>query len=534
LQALNACRPVAHSPSATFAHEMSLQPGTISMSAPDDGGDEMGWRNWAGNLSSVADDIPLPSNLSEVKDIVRNRGGAKIRVFGTGHSFSPLVIANGQIIVDMSNYTPGGRRAWRWRKNGADFVTYLPSAKWTDVRDALMTRDSPEPRMYLSSTGALPTLNATGFVAAGCHGTGWNHQTVSDFISEIEFVAADGQVHVFSDETTPNEMAAARVNLGLLGLITKVTLRVEPVYKLLDEEIVVPTENVMGPNPAKTGGEIRTKNLHKLLTENEYVELFWFPGSGFDGEIWVKKFNRTQEDLRDVPLRPDGWIDQYANQIMSWTATHPLIWNILLPQIWSTIRGRIKAIEERHGFVGEAPRVLFYADQAFPILDLEVAIPIPSAGVGTWDVRNVIEAWYAALNYAYKHQGEFPLTTCLHARFTKASQSLLSAAYSSNREDRFCWMEILSAYPKAEPDPARRTAAMGPHFAMINEVMPGWIGGMNGRPHWAKNWQYVNPPLHMASLYPAENLRVFNALRRRLDPEGIFINQFLANQQLFS
>jgi hypothetical protein len=397
-----------------------------------------------------------------------------------------------------------------------------------------MSKDSPEPRMYLSSTGALMTINATGFVAAGCHGTGWNHPTVSDFITEIEFVAADGQVHVFSDETTPNEMAAARVNLGLLGLITKVTLRVEPVYKLLDEESVVPTENVMGPNPAKTDGEIRTKNLHELLTKNEYVELFWFPGSGFDGELWVKKFNRTQEDLRDVPLRPDGWIDQYANQIMNWSATNPVAWNILLGQIWSTIRGRIKVIEEKHGFVGEAPRVLFYVDQAFPVLDLEVAIPIPSTGAGTWNVSNVIEAWYAAINYTRKHQGDFPLTACLHARFTKASQSLLSPAYSSNQEDRFCWMEILSAYPKAETNPAARTAAMGPHLAMINEVVAGWIRERNARPHWAKNWQYITPALNIASLYPAENLRVFNTLRRRLDPEGIFINLFLAQQKLFS
>jgi D-arabinono-1,4-lactone oxidase/FAD binding domain len=489
----------------------------------------MGWRNWAGNVSSGADNIPQPSSLAEVQALLRNSGAEKIRAFGAGHSFSPLVVANGQKIVDLSKYVPGGQKAWRWQKNGADLVSYLPAATWDDVRNALVTKESNQPRMYLSSTGALATINATGFVAAGCHGTGWNYQTVSDFITEIEFVAADGQVHVFSDETTPNEMAAARVNLGLLGLITKVTLRVEPLYRLHDEELAVPTATVMGLN-----GQDDPTNLHKLVTENEYVELFWFPGSGFDGEIWVKKFNRTEEAVRDVPPRPDGWIDQYADQIMSWTAENPLLWYILLPAIWSTIRGRITPIEGTHGFVAEAPKVLFYADQAFPILDLEVAIPIPSTGPGTWDLRNVVKAWYAALNYANKNQGKFPLTTCLHARFTKASQSLLSPAYSANKEDRVCWMEILSAYPKAEPDPNKRTDAMAPHLAMINEIMPLWIGGMNGRPHWGKNWQYIKPPLNMASLYPAENLRAFNALRRRLDPNGIFINEFLAEQKLFS
>ncbi len=505
------------------------------MSGQDDSGyHDKNWRNWAGNLSSVPDDILQPSNIGDVRALVRNRGGEKIRAFGTGHSFSPLVVANGGILVDLSNYTDGGRKAWRWQKNGQDLVTFLPSARWADVRDALMTKDSSLPQMYLSSTGALASINATGFVAAGCHGTGWNQQTVSDFISEIEFVGADGQLHVFSEETTPSDMAAVRVNLGLLGIITKVTMRVEPLYRLHDEEIVVATENVMGPNPAKTDGEIRTANLHKLITENEYVELFWFPGSGFDGQIWVKKFNRTQDDVRDIPLRPDGWIDQYASSVMSWTATNPVIWNIILPLAWSTIRDRAGAIEAKHGFVADAPRVLFYADQAFPILDLEVAVPIPATGRGTWDVRNVVEAWYAALNYTYKYQGDFPLTTCLHARFTKSSQSLLSAAYSPSQEDRVCWIEILSAYPKNEPDANKRAAAMRPHLAMINEVVPGWINGKGGRPHWAKNWQYVNPQVNMRGLYPAENLRVFNALRRRLDPEGAFINPFLAQQELFS
>jgi len=499
------------------------------------GGDENEnrWANWAGNLSSAPDQIARPSNVAEVQALVRASRGRNIRAFGTGHSFSPLIVANGQTLVDLSNLTGGGPKAWRHQDKGLNLVTFLPSAKWEEVRDALTTQSSPLPRMYLSSTGALASINATGFVAAGCHGTGWHQQTVSDLIYAIEFVGADGQVHMFSEETTPDEMAAVRVNLGTLGVITKVTMRVEPLYRLLDEEIIVPTENVMGPNPQKTDGEIWPGNLHKLVTQNEYVELFWFPGSGYDGEIWVKKFNRTQDDLRDTPLRPDGWIDQIADRVMSWTAGNPLMWNVVLPTVWRTIKQRVGAIQEKHGFVGEAPRVLFYAEKAFPILDLEVTIPIPATGPGTWDVSNVVRAWYHALNYAYKHQGEFPLTACLHARFTKTSPSLLSAAYSTKPDDRICWIEILSAYPKSEPDANKRVAAMAPHIAMINEVVTKWLG-MNGRPHWAKNWQYVSPLVDVKALYPNDNLNKFNLVRRRMDPDGMFINPFLKGLHLFS
>ncbi len=507
------------------------------MNNQDDSGDgnENRWTNWAGNLTSVPDEIAHPTSLSDVQDLVKRSAGATMRTIGTGHSFSPLIVNNGETLVEMSHYADGPRRAWRWQNKGLDLVSFLPSAPWSEVRDALTAADPLLPQMYLSSTGALASINATGFVAAGCHGTGWNQQTVSDLVYAVEFVAADGQLHVFSEETTPDDMPAVRVNLGTLGIITKLTLRVEPLYNLHDEEIVTATESVMGPNPAGTGGEIRPQNLHKLVTENDYVELFWFPGSGYNnGQIWIKKFNRTQDEPRDIPLRPDGWIDKMATQVMEWTSTHPLFWTPILSLAWNTIHDRAKAIEAKGGFVAPAPRVMFYADQAFPILDLEVAIPIPQTGQGTWDVGNVVHAWYAALNYAYKFQSDFPLTTCLHARFTKTSQSLLSPAYSSATEDRVCWMEILSAYPKSEPDANKRAAAMAPHLAMINAVMPDWIGTRHGRPHWAKNWQYITPHVNMKSLYPAQNLQKFNTLRRQLDPNGVFLNPFLSQQGLFS
>jgi hypothetical protein len=205
---------------------------------------------------------------------------------------------------------------------------------------------------------------------------------------------------------------------------------------------------------------------------------------------------------------------------MGWTAENPLLWNIVLPLTWDTIRDRCQAIEASHGFVAEAPRVLFYADRAFPILDLEVAVPIPSTGKGTWDLSNVVHAWYDALNYAYANQGDFPLTTCLHARFTKTSQSLLSAAYSPNIEDRVCWIEILSAYPKSEPNPQKRAEAMKPHLAMIQNVVAGWIEERGGRPHWAKNWQYLQPLPQMRELFPPENLRAFPVIGQLLHDVG--------------
>ena len=174
----------------------------MNSSNDDDDGNENHWVNWTGNIISVPAEIARPSNVAEVQALVRQSRGGTIRAFGTGHSFTPLIVANGQTLVDLSNFMDAGRKAWRWQDKGLDLVTYLPSAKWADVRDALTTPSANLLRMYLSSTGALASINATGFVAAGCHGTGWNQQTVSDLVYAIEFVGADGKLHVFSDDTT--------------------------------------------------------------------------------------------------------------------------------------------------------------------------------------------------------------------------------------------------------------------------------------------------------------------------------------------
>lgn len=492
------------------------------------------WTNWAGNVSSVPSTIAHPSSVSDVQSLIRNQQGGTIRAVGTGHSFSPLVVANGQTIVDLSAFVEGGQKAWRWQHQGLNLVSFLPSARWADVREALTTSSNSLPPMYLSTTGPLDSINATGFVAAGCHGTGWQQPTVSDLIWGIEFIDASGKLQVFTEETTPGEMNLVRVNLGTLGIITKVTLHVEPMYRLLDEEVIVATETIMGPNPIKTDGVIDTRNLHQLLTGNDYIELFWFPGSGFDGEIWVKKFNRTTEEIRDVPLRPDGWVDQYADKIMSTVAEHPLLLGPVLSAAWSTIKSRAADIQKTQGFVSNAPRVLFYTDRAFPVLDLEVAFPIPASGANSWDLTNVVQAWYAALNYAYAHRDQFPVSCCLHARFTRNSQAVLSPAYSTKPDDRCCWMEFLSAYPKFDPNSDNRNSAMVPYLQMVNEIMPTWIGKMAGRPHWAKNWQYITPHVDMRSLYPASNFQAFDSLRKSFDPKGMFLNDFLRNRGVFS
>jgi D-arabinono-1,4-lactone oxidase len=146
-----------------------------------------------------------------------------------------------------------------------------------------------------------------------------------------------------------------------------------------------------------------------------------------------------------------------------------------------------------------------------------------------WDFTNVVKAWYQAVNYVREKypQSVYPLTCCLHARFTKNSQALLPPAYAPpNSNTHYCWIEVLSAYPKSESDANNRKKDMASYQDLVNTVGSTWINQMQGRPHWAKYWQYI-PGINVKSLFPQSNLDQFNNLRRDLDPKGMFLNSFL-------
>lgn len=509
------------------------------------------WENWAGSLYADPAQCFNPTSVADLQNIINSNQGKTIRAAGTGHSWSPLVPTD-SVFVNPRGITENGKKAWRWQKNGMNLVTVVPSASWIDVKAAITEPLGNIPQMAFPTSGVIPSINSVGFAAAGCHGTGWVQPTVSDLIYEIEIVSADGQVHVFSEDTTPNEMAAVRVNLGMLGLISKITFKVEEMFNLYDQELVMLTADVMGPNPSGNNGNVDASKLSAMVTGNDYVELFWFPWSGSgilhpnslnDGSLWVKLWNRTQDAVRDVPSQMPYWMDFISEVVMEQVAENTPVGSSLhglIPVVewgtWTALQMSIEAIGKTNGFVGNAPTVMFYQDYAFPVIDLEIAIPIPSTGSNQWDFSNVVKAWYQNVNAvkADYPNGIYPITVCQHARFIKNSQSLLSPAYEDAGSDtHYCYIEILSAYPKAVTSESERDRMIAYYNNLVDQIGPVWINQMNGRPHWAKYWQNI-PNIDVKSLYPSANLSQFNSLRTTLDPNNMFMNEFLTSLDLFS
>jgi len=61
----------------------------------------------------------------------------------------------------------------------------------------------------------LTSIRIGGAIAPGCHGATTEARTFAEQIVGLEIVTSSGEVHKFEDDpNNPDEMSAARVNLG--------------------------------------------------------------------------------------------------------------------------------------------------------------------------------------------------------------------------------------------------------------------------------------------------------------------------------
>src|SRR5260370_35849688 len=77
---------------------------------------------------------------------------------------------------------------------------------------------------------SLPHISVAGACATATHGSGVKNGNLSTAVSAIEFVSANGKVHILSREKDGERFQGAVVGLGSLGIVTNVTLDIQPTF----------------------------------------------------------------------------------------------------------------------------------------------------------------------------------------------------------------------------------------------------------------------------------------------------------------
>ncbi|MGI9254360.1 MAG: FAD-binding protein, partial [Thermomicrobiales bacterium] len=234
------------------------------------------WSNWAGNIRSEPNRVERPESVDALRRVVRDAAKRRetIRAAGSGHSFSPVCETSGTLI-DLTGIAGIERID---PETGA--ATVLAGTKLHALGGPLL-----EAGRALANQGDIDRQAIAGAVSTGTHGTGRRFGSFSAQITGLEVVTPEGDL-VAIDASEPERFRAARLSIGLLGVLARVTIGTVPAYKLRERCQAMPFDACLSAYPA-------------IEAERRNAEFWWLPA--LDTCV-VKAF----EESTDEPIHPDA------------------------------------------------------------------------------------------------------------------------------------------------------------------------------------------------------------------------------------
>ena len=215
----------------------------------------MSWSNWAGNQTMDPVRVVRPTSVDEIAAAVKTAGaeGLTVKPIGSGHSFTAIGLTDG-VQLDLTSYS---------RLVSADRTTGLVTVEAglpLHRLNALLHDNG----LGLTNMGDVDRQTVAGALSTGTHGTGRASGALAAQVAGLELVLADGTVVTCSAQERPDLFACARLGLGALGVLTRVTLQAEPAFLLRADERPEPLDHVLD-------------GFAELVAAHDHAEFYWFP-----------------------------------------------------------------------------------------------------------------------------------------------------------------------------------------------------------------------------------------------------------------
>ncbi|GAA4755438.1 FAD-binding protein [Amnibacterium soli] len=173
--------------------------------------------NWAGTYGYLAERIVRVRSLDEVRDLVTS--GSRLRPLGTRHSFNDVADGPG-LLVDLTGLPVQ--------------VEVAPDRRSATVsagtRYGVVARELERHGLALHNMGSLPHISVGGATATATHGSGVSLGALSSAVAAVEILSADGELRVV--RRGEPDFDGSVVALGALGVTTRLTLDVQPTYRM--------------------------------------------------------------------------------------------------------------------------------------------------------------------------------------------------------------------------------------------------------------------------------------------------------------
>ncbi len=394
------------------------------------------WRNWAGNVASNPADVRIAGNEQEILNIVEaaRKTGQTIRPTGTGHSFSGICATDG-VLVSLEE-----RKVCHLSEESV--ATFWAGTRIGTAAEMLWNLDRS-----FANQGDIDVQSMAGAIGTGTHGTGRSFGSFSAATKTLRLITADGDIRVIDQSDGDGLLQAAALSVGMLGLISEVSIEVCPAYCLREETQALAVDECL--------------DLFGAVSEKfRNPEFYWVPGLD---RCVLKTIDLSEgEDIIDGDsgeLPPPGTMERYLRPVR----------------------------------VHRAYRV-FRNIRTVPFVEMEYSVPL-DAGLDCFrEIRDLMRRKFPEKSWVVEY------------RTQREDDRMLSPAWGR---------EVATISVHDEPG----ATGSDRYFRACEEIFVA----CDGRPHWGKLC-YLSPTRH-ADRFPA--FSSFSGIRQRLDPDGMFLNDYL-------
>lgn len=315
---------------------------------------------------------PTPLVCHDVSDVVEAVSTAvaqkqKLRVRGAGHSYPSAIVQDpgpGTLSVVLDPFQPvprpgpdGTVTVWAGTHLGPD-----PRTSGTNEQNTLLPvlfgGGSQQTDFALADTGGIIHQTVGGFLSTGSSG-GTTTNPVDAQIEAFDLVGADGTPFTLKrsdgDPESGNPFFAAGVSLGLLGVVTSVTIRPRNAFYIAGQESITTAAGCKVDlfGPGSPGGR---SSLQTWLTGDRFTRLTWWP------QPQVGRFALWEADEVTAPIDPATYVPKPYQELgyglsviglIDAFALHPGFWKRLIETVWSNWTDIKAAYDANQGLLGE-------------------------------------------------------------------------------------------------------------------------------------------------------------------------------------
>ena len=419
------------------------------------------WVSWNENVTHNYKSLFKITTEEELQEVIKN--SEKIRVFGSKQSSAD--IASGlETLVDITTYNK--------------ILSYNDSEHTITVQSGVILGDLLD---AIEAKGwcipCLPDINTItigGALATGTHGT--SGKLLCEYMTDCSIVLADGSLKRINEK---DEMIdAVRVSLGVLGVMSEITFKCEPIYTL----------------HVKEGPEDDSEWLPKIkerLQKHDFLRILWLPHTDKGYVITGDKINpdtEIAENLGPAYLkhrRTASRILYKYSHIFPWTTA---IANKLL------YRGFFSSTKEHKGSLYQATVTKSRGS----------TIELAEWTIGLDKFPKVFEELKTEIN---KWSNKSFIHIPMDVRFVYKDKSWLSYAYGEDTVTMGC---------------VSRNAATADTYEAFKSIEKVFLK-YGGKPHWGK--RFTAKDAGISKIY--SKWEDFKVLRKELDPTNKFLNPYL-------